>query len=88
MARTSNRAYRPVVGEVVQDLAKRTPSGKSAEGVYMGSWGGKYYLRPEAGGCEWAANPNKVLALVEPRFVKVQHPSPPRTYGKSIGEAA
>ncbi|MFJ9951704.1 hypothetical protein [Kitasatospora sp. NPDC091207] len=71
-------AYTPTVGEVVRDLAHRSPSGQPAEGVYMDTLGGLVYLRPEAGGCEWTTGPDRVRPLDSPRYLAVQHPSPPR----------
>ncbi|MCX4685488.1 hypothetical protein OG401_14390 [Kitasatospora purpeofusca] len=54
----------------------------------MGARGGEYYLRAEAGGCEWTTQPAKVCPLDPPRFISVQHPSPPRTTDTSIGDVA
>ncbi|MFF1902728.1 hypothetical protein [Kitasatospora sp. NPDC058218] len=70
--------YQPAVGEVVRDLAHRSPGGQPAEGVYMDTLGGAAYLRPEGGGCEWTTRPESVQRLDQPRRVAVQHPSPPR----------
>ncbi|MGW2539298.1 hypothetical protein ACWC5I_00100 [Kitasatospora sp. NPDC001574] len=53
----------------------------------MGSHSGNYYLRPEAGGCEWPARPDNVRKLESPRFLDVEHPSPPRSY-EPIGDVA
>ncbi|MFJ9950016.1 hypothetical protein [Kitasatospora sp. NPDC091207] len=77
-SRPRTPAYRPTVGEVVRDLAHRAPNGQATEGVYMDTLGGAAYLRPEAGGCEWTTGPEHVKPLDTPRFIHVQHPSPPR----------
>ncbi|MEV0535076.1 hypothetical protein [Kitasatospora sp. NPDC050463] len=71
-------AYQPAVGEVVRDLAHRSPSGQPTEAVYMDTLGGAAYLRPEAGGCEWTTGPDHIRPLDNPRFVAVQHRSHPR----------
>ncbi|WP_406193549.1 hypothetical protein OH807_02975 [Kitasatospora sp. NBC_01560] len=74
-------AYRPVVGEVVRDLARRGVDGHPVEGVYMDTMNGLAHLRPEAGGCEWTTRPDRVQRLDEPRHLTVQHPSRPRASG-------
>ncbi|MFD5915548.1 hypothetical protein ACFVYP_02590 [Kitasatospora sp. NPDC058201] len=81
----SNPAYRPQIGEIVRDLAKRGLGGEPVEGVCMDCLAGLYYLRSEQGGCEWTTRPESVRRLDAPRFVNVQHPSPPRSVAP-IGE--
>ncbi|MFF2046069.1 hypothetical protein ACFVVX_37170 [Kitasatospora sp. NPDC058170] len=73
-------AYTPEVGEVVRDLAHRSPGTKAVEGVYMDTLGGLAYLRPERGGCEWTTRPEDLRRLELPRFVPVQQPSRPRAH--------
>ncbi|MEV6975335.1 hypothetical protein [Kitasatospora sp. NPDC093806] len=80
-------AYRPQIGEIVRDLAKRGAGGGPAEGVYMDCLAGLYYLRSEHGGCEWTTRPENVRPLDAPRFTNVQHPSRPRSAG-SMGDVA
>ncbi|MFD9595865.1 hypothetical protein ACFWA9_24400 [Kitasatospora sp. NPDC059973] len=77
-SRPRTPAYQPQIGEVVRDRAHRSPNGQPAEGVYMDTLGGAAYLRPEAGGCEWTTRPEDLQRLDRPRFLPVQHPSPPR----------
>ncbi|MFB6891674.1 hypothetical protein ACFCX4_20480 [Kitasatospora sp. NPDC056327] len=68
-------------------MARRGPLGGPVEGVYMDCLAGLYYLRPECGGCEWTTGPENVQRLETPRFVHVQHPSPPRSAGP-VGDVA
>lgn len=74
----ANSPYRPAVGEVVRDLARREPDGRPAEGAYMDLLGGVAYLRRPAGGCEWTTAPERIRPLDVPRFVAVQRPGRPR----------
>ncbi|GAB2715616.1 hypothetical protein [Kitasatospora kifunensis] len=66
--------YRPQLGELVVDL-----SNQGAHGVYMGTLGGRAYLRPSGGGVEWDTDPNK-LEPVTPagELEPVIHRSTPR----------
>ncbi|MFJ3221675.1 hypothetical protein ACIPLC_37935 [Kitasatospora sp. NPDC086801] len=41
-------------------------------GVYMDTLAGKYYMRPETGGCEWTADP----ADVEPAPPPLEYANP------------
>ncbi|GAB2690195.1 hypothetical protein [Kitasatospora kifunensis] len=71
---TPTTVYRPQVGTPVHDLAH-----PGAHGVYMGTLGGRAYLRPSGGGIEWETDPDK-LEPVTPagELEPVIHRSPPR----------
>ncbi|WP_043470277.1 hypothetical protein [Kitasatospora sp. MBT66] len=87
-SRPRQPAYLPEVGEVVEDLAVLDADGQPKRGAFMESRGGEYYLRSEGGGCEWTTLPAKVRPLDPPCFIKVQHPSEPRTADIPIGDVA
>ncbi|MEV7024415.1 hypothetical protein [Kitasatospora sp. NPDC093558] len=46
--------YMPQGGQLVFDRNTRRA------GVYMDTVGGRHYLRPTSGGCEWTADPTDV----------------------------
>ncbi|GAB2711752.1 hypothetical protein [Kitasatospora kifunensis] len=54
-ATTPTTIYRPQVGAPVNDLVH-----PGASGIYMGTLGGRAYLRPSGGGVEWDTDPNKL----------------------------
>lgn len=47
--------YRPQVGQLVADLANH-----GRQGIYMDTLGGRAYLRPNGGGCEWDTDPDRL----------------------------
>lgn len=52
--------FKPTDRQLVHDRRSRRV------GVYMGTLAGRYYLRPEHGGCEWAAQPVDVEPVCPP----------------------
>ncbi|GAB2731218.1 hypothetical protein GCM10010442_60920 [Kitasatospora kifunensis] len=52
--------YRPQVGQLVADLAHH-----GRQGIYMDTLGGRAYLRPNGGGCEWDTDPDRLEPVPE-----------------------